>query len=318
MYTMLMEQLGKALGLIKLLNEKGKVNSLDVAKEFNVSVRTAQRYLLEATRILPIQTEETGKNKLEYSLMESYSFKESLMNTSEISILSALIDYAKGVLGKNKGDFLDVVKKKLFYANTHCQTHQILEKQAIDFKKITKINEALNEHIINKTIIDVYYERYKKTYRLEPYKILYWEGFWYLIAKHDKVIKKFLLDYMGEIKPTKKTFNEIPSGLTKIINDANNIWFEGDKKKNKVTVELNADVAPYFKRKQILTGQKIIKEKKDGCIVVEFEVHNERDLFQQIIMWLPNFRIIQPSSYANAIRLNLERASKNMGGMVNE
>ncbi len=306
MYNMSMEQLGKALGLIKLLNEKGKVNSLDVAKEFNVSVRTAQRYLLEATRILPIQTEETGKNKLEYSLMESYSFKESLMNTSEISILSALIDYAKGVLGKNKGDFLDVVKKKLFYANTHCQTHQILEKQAIDFKKITKINEKLNEYIISKTIIDVYYERYKKTYRLEPYKILYWEGFWYLIANHDNVIKKFLLDYMGDIKPTKKTFNEIPSGLTKIINDANNIWFEGGKR-DKVTVELNADIAPYFKRKLILTGQKIVKEKKDGNIIVEFDVYNEKDLFHQLIVWLPNFRIIEPRAYLSYIKKEMKQ-----------
>lgn len=307
MYTMLMEQLGKALGLIKLLNEKGKVNSLDVAKEFNVSVRTAQRYLLEATRILPIQTEETGKNKLEYSLMESYSFKESLMNTSEISILSALIDYAKGVLGKNKGDFLDVVKKKLFYANTHCQAHQILEKQAIDFKKITKINEKLNEYITSKTIIDVYYERYKKTYRLEPYKILYWEGFWYLIAKHDNVIKKFLLDYMGDIKPTKRTFNDVPSGLTRVINDANNIWFEGGKRE-KVTVELNADIAPYFKRKQILTGQKIIKEKRDGHIVVEFEVYNERDLFHQLIVWLPNFKILEPETYKIIMQKQITRA----------
>lgn len=295
-YNMSMEQLGKALGLIKLLNEKGQVDSSDVAREFNVSIRTAQRYLQEATRVLPIQSEEVGKNKYVYSLMETYSFKQSLMNTSEMSIMSALIDHAKTVLGKKQVESLDVIKKKVFYANTHCQTYHVLEKQAIDFKKISKVNEKLNDYITKKNIIEIYYERSKKTYKLEPYKILYWDGFWYLVAKHDGTIKKFLLDFIGTIKPTKQHYNEIPPTLNKIIKEASNIWFEGNKKET-VTIEIKADVAHYFKRKQILTGQKIIKEKKNGDLVIEFEVSNERDMFQQIIVWLPNFRIITPYSY---------------------
>jgi len=34
----------------------------------------------------------------------------------------------------------------------------MLEKQPIDFKKVSKINDKLNEYITNKTIIDMYYE----------------------------------------------------------------------------------------------------------------------------------------------------------------
>jgi predicted DNA-binding transcriptional regulator YafY len=309
MYNMSMEQLGKALGLIKLLNEKGHVDSSDVAREFNVSIRTAQRYLQEATRVLPIQSEEVGKNKFVYSLMESYSFKQSLMNTTEMSIMSALIDYAKTVLGKNKSEFLDVLKKKLFYANTHCQTYHILEKQAIDFKKISKVNEKLNDYITKKNIIEIYYERSKKNYRVEPYKILYWDGFWYLVAKHDDIIKKFLLDFIGSIKPTKQCYEDVPTNLNKIINNASNIWFEGNKKE-KVTVEIKSDVANYFKRKQILTRQRIIEEKKNGDLVIEFEVSNEQDMFQQIIVWLPNFRIIESNKYKQYIITQLKEALK--------
>ena len=242
---------------------------------------------------------------MEYSLMETYSFKESLMNTSEMSILSALIDYAKGVMGKDKSEFLDVVKKKLFYANTHCQTYHMLEKQPIDFKKVARMNDKLNEYITNKTIIDIFYTRSKKTYRLEPYKILYWDGFWYLVAKHDKTVKKFLLDYIGSIKPTKTTYEEIPPDLNKTIDNANNIWFEGGKQ-DKVTVEMDTEVASYFKRKQILTGQKITEEKKNGNLVIEFEVANERDLFHQIIIWLPHFRIIEPTAYKKFIEQELK------------
>jgi predicted DNA-binding transcriptional regulator YafY len=311
MYNMSMEQLGKALGLIKLLNEKGNVDSSDVAKEFNVSIRTAQRYLQEATRVLPIQSEEVGKNKFVYSLMESYSFKQSLMNTTEMSIMSALIDHAKTVLGKNKSEFLDVLKKKLFYANTHCQTYHILEKQAIDFKKISKVNEKLNDYITKKNIIEIYYERSKKTYKVEPYKILYWDGFWYLVAKHDDLIKKFLLDFIGNIKPTKQCYEDVPANLDKTINNASNIWFEGEGKKDKVTVEIKSEVANYFKRKQILSGQNIIKEKKNGDLVIEFEVSNEQDMFQQIIVWLPNFRVLKPDAYAKFILQEIRKIDIN-------
>ncbi len=301
-----MEQLGKALGLVKLLNEKGRVDSSDIAKEFNVSIRTAQRYLQEATRVLPIQSEEVGKNKFVYSLMETYSFKQSLMNNTEMSIMSALIDHAKTVLGSGKSEFLDILKKKLFYANTHCQTYHIMEKQAIDFKKISKINEKLNDCITKKLVIDIYYERSKKTYRVEPYKILYWDGFWYLVAKHDGIIKKFLLDFIGNIKPTKQCYDEVPSDLNKTIEKANNIWFEGNKKE-KVTVEIKSEIANYFKRKQILTGQKIIKEKKNGDLVIEFEVSNEQDMFHQIIVWLPNFRVLGPNSLINFLNVQVKR-----------
>jgi len=305
-----MEQLGKALGLIKLLNEKQKIDSSIVAEEFGVSVRTAQRYLVEASRLLPIQSEEVGKNKFEYSLMEHYSFKDSLMSGTELSIVSGLIDYAKGVLGKSKADFLDIIKKKMFYANTHSQSYNVMGSYPIDFKKISKANEKLIQHITDKKIIEIYYERSKKTYKVEPYKILYWNGYWYLLAKHEKTIKKFLLDYIGKITPTKCSFDEVPNDINKHINEANNIWFD-DGKKATVTVEIEAEVADYFKRKQILCNQKITKEKKDGNLIIEFEVANERDLFQQIIIWLPHFKIIEPEIYATFIRNEINKAMKN-------
>ena len=97
--------------------------------------------------------------------------------------------------------------------------------------------------------------------------------------------------------------NELPIGKVK------KIWFEGEgKKKDKVVVEINSEVTSYFKRKQMLSGQKIIKEKKNGDIVIEFEVSNERDLFHQLIIWLPNFKILQPEAYSSYIRKELAKA----------
>jgi len=75
-------------------------------------------------------------------------------------------------------------------------------------------------------------------------------------------------------------------------------------------VEIDEEVASYFKRKQILTGQKITKEKKNGNIVIEFEVSNERDLFHQIIIWLPHFNILEPAAYAKFIEQELTLSLK--------
>lgn len=307
-----MEQLGKALGLIKLLNEKGKIDSSIVAEEFGVSIRTAQRYLVEATRILPIQADEIGKNKLEYSLMEHYSFKESLMDKTELNILAGLIDYAKSILGNKQYSYLEVIKKKLFYANNSCPPFHFIDDNSIDFKKIAKTNEKLNEYINKKYIIEFKYKNIKKTYKVEPYKILYWSGYWYLLAKHDNIIKKFLLDYIKNIKQTKYCYLELPFDLINQLNDSTNIWFNSDKKEI-VTVEISKVVASYFKRKIILSKQKIIKENKKGDITIEFEVANERDLFHQIIVWLPHFKIIKPTKYSSFLTKELKKAlSKNL------
>jgi predicted DNA-binding transcriptional regulator YafY len=61
---------------------------------------------------------------------------------------------------------------------------------------------------------------------VEPCKILYHGGFWYLVAMHDGTVKKFLLDFIEGTRATGRACEEIPESVRKTLSDAQSIWFQ--------------------------------------------------------------------------------------------
>lgn len=69
-----MNKLDTALRLLRLLNERRCIDSRAVADELNVSIRTAQRYLLELSGLPCVITDEKEHT---YCLNNSYPMKEA-------------------------------------------------------------------------------------------------------------------------------------------------------------------------------------------------------------------------------------------------
>ena len=69
-----MNKLDIALKLLRLLNERRRVDSRMVADELNVSLRTAQRYLLELSGLPCVIADEKEHT---YSLNSEYPMKEA-------------------------------------------------------------------------------------------------------------------------------------------------------------------------------------------------------------------------------------------------
>jgi predicted DNA-binding transcriptional regulator YafY len=72
-----MNKLGTALRLIRLLNERKALDSRIVATELNVSLRTAQRYLLELSSLPCVIAYE--KEHI-YALSPDYHLKDALLH----------------------------------------------------------------------------------------------------------------------------------------------------------------------------------------------------------------------------------------------
>ncbi len=79
-----MNKLEVAIKLLRLLNERKSITSKMIADEFDVSVRTAQRYIRELS-VLPCFVNHHRKNS--YELYPDYKLKEALLNTSLCEIL---------------------------------------------------------------------------------------------------------------------------------------------------------------------------------------------------------------------------------------
>ncbi|BDV43765.1 hypothetical protein GURASL_26880 [Geotalea uraniireducens] len=70
-----MNKLDVALNLLQLLNERERLNSRLIAAELNVSLRTAQRYLLELSRLPCVIFDE---NDHSYRLNADYRLKSAI------------------------------------------------------------------------------------------------------------------------------------------------------------------------------------------------------------------------------------------------
>ena len=283
-----------ALRLLRLLNERKVLTSRIVAEEFGVNIRTAQRYLLYLSALPCVIADE---EKHTYSLTSEYGIADKILNVSEMALVCALIDYATHIFGPENSKFLVGLKNRIFRMP---DVYQLVKEGAIDMDKVVAVQMTLERHIKAREVISFSYRKSGKRYTVEPYKILYHGGFWYLVGLHDGKVKKWVLDFIEGVRPLGRTYKEIPESVRKTLSDAQTIWFQ-DKAPDRVTVEFDAEVAHFFERKSIFPRQEIVRKEKDGKIVVSFDVHNEMDFREHIARWMPYFKILSPDKYRSFI-----------------
>ena len=283
-----------ALRLLRLLNEKKVLTSRVVAEEFGVNIRTAQRYLLYLSGLPCVVVDE---EKHTYTLTSDYVISDKILNTSEMALVCALIDYATHIFGKEHSKFLAELKHRIFRMP---DVYQFLSEEAIDMGKVASVQQALERHIKQKEVVSFAYSKKGKRYTVEPYKILYHDGFWYLVGLHDGIVKKFVLDFIEGIRATGRLYPEIPENIRKTLHEAKTIWFH-EKEPDRVTVEFDAEVAHFFERKSIFPRQEIVRREGDGKVVVSFDVHNEMDFREQVARWMPYFRVVSPDTYRDYV-----------------
>ncbi len=299
-----MNQFELAVAIINKLNEKGKITTKDLVNDDEIPIkeRQIQRILNELSAMPWICVEKVGNKKV-YSLVENYKLKDSFFNKSEIAFMSALIDYSKQSL-KKESAFLDKLKNKVLHASSFSKIYYMFDPDAIDIEKVSDNRHTLEECIANEKIIEIHYSKYNRNYELKPYKILFHEGFWYLIAEHQGKIKKFCLDFIDNIEIIRtSSFNH--EKVEKLLQNSRSLWFQ-DSEKTKVTVEIKKCVSEYFKRKTLFPSQKIEKTLDNGNIVVSFEVYNRGDLASLIYKWIPNVRIISPQKYKTFLKQEIK------------
>jgi len=294
-----------ALRLLRLLNERKVLTSRTVAEEFGVNIRTAQRYLLYLSTLPCVITDE---EKHTYSLTSDYIVSDKILNVSEMSMVCALIDYATHIFGPENSRFLTGLKNKIFRMP---DVYQIVKDEAIDMDKVASNQLTLERHIKAREVVSFSYKKSGKRYTVEPYKIVYYGGFWYLVAKHDGMTKKYLLDFIEDVRSTGKNYSEVPESVRKALEEAQTIWF-GDQETDKVTVEFDAPVAHFFERKNFFPQQTIVETRDNGNIVVSFDVYNDMHFHEQTARWMPYFRVLSPESYRQRVcTIALETVARN-------
>ncbi len=131
-----------------------------------------------------------------------------------------------------------------------------------------------------------------KTYEnVKPYKIIIFDGFWYLLTQYKDHYIKFYLREIRDLKILEKTFTQNEKVLDR-MNKALDIWFDPKAEPFDVTLLLDSDAIVYFERKPI-KGQ-YLKKNSDHTAELSISVTNKNEVFNILKKWLPQIKVIEP------------------------
>ena len=146
------------------------------------------------------------------------------------------------------------------------------------------LQKKLENYILHKRYIHIIYysDRKYDFYKVQPYKIIYHSGNWYLavITTKDYEIndgfKLLRLNFIKKIEPCKDkitNFHEDPRVKYFLEHQFQSLFTSFNKKFFTVKVKISKEIARYFEVKKYLKSQRIIKN-NSGNLIVEFTNNN--------------------------------------------
>jgi predicted DNA-binding transcriptional regulator YafY len=273
----------RLLEILGRLNNGKVVNKEELSKEFGVSTRTIQKDINERlSNFIAIERVNGG-----YKAKDGYSIDKLLDIESEIVLI--ILKGLSSSMGEKFGKKAESIFAKL--QNPHDEfmlSKMQIEDLSEDKQMIDKITKAISKSLE----IEFYY---KKNRVVRPYKIVIFEGFWYLYAqdKNDLRLKTF---YLKDIKNLILGDNKFEKNenLIKKLENATNIWFDPNAKPFDVILFASGNIAKYFQRRAISKTQKILEKNDDGSIKFSMKVTSKAAILYEVKKWMPELCIISP------------------------
>jgi len=286
------EMQNKITRLLYELNalNKGPINLAKMAQELGVSLRTLQRDMNTIQEAeFPLWTPSAGN----YAFVEGFSLEKMQLSGDEASMLVLMSDFADS-LGSNFGKSFKQLKKRILTPTAE-NPFFIKLSTATEFPD-TVVTKALASCIRGKEKISLCYKGGKlPSYLLRPLKLLWVDGFWYLLSlTDDDKLLKFRLEKITSVTPTGNNFKH-DNNIEKILHESTNIWFD-TKRPLHALLEISAENAKYFKSKQYFPAQKLEKELPDGRIVISCKASQEEEIIHTILAWIPRIKVLEPKS----------------------
>jgi len=267
----------------------------DFAREYNIDERTVQRYKKDIEEIFDIKLKTLKKGC--YIAPDSNSFADVLINKSDIEDLDRLI-YLLMLINKKFLRYLGIEEKLL---SKYLKEESFFVIKDLPFEDLKDIEtfEKIKKALKHKQYLDIVYYSENECFfeKAKPIKIVFAEGNWYLAVITDDEINngfKFLrINYIKSINLRKEEFKR-DKKAEEFIKKAQSIWSLYDKKPFEVIVEVDSEVARFFKVKKFLQSQQIINTKENGNLIIKYYITSEYEIINLAKKWIPHMKIIKP------------------------
>jgi len=283
----------RLLYILNQLDSRRVVSTPELAKEFNVSLRSVQRdiELLNETGF-PLVSCEKGK----YAFSEGFSLKKSMISHEEASLLSFIYDMVRSLGGKFDDSFQGILRKVLGQG----QDSTFYVKMPVGFKieKDTPYYHELGDAIesSHKVAVDYVNQQGKQSkFIISPLKLVFYDGFWYVLSLREDTSEliKPRLDNIKGLRQLDERF-KVTKNLRAMLDESVNVWFP-EERNQRVLLEISPAAAEYFKKKVYFPVQKIVKEHKDGKLELETMVSSQfMEVIPTIKQWIPHIKVLSP------------------------
>ncbi|MCX6051043.1 MAG: WYL domain-containing transcriptional regulator [Campylobacterales bacterium] len=287
----------RALLILQRLSVEGSVSIIDLAKDYNCDKRTIYRDI-KRLHFFPLEL-----NAGIVSVADGFSLEHAKLQENELLIAELAFSAIDGIDSKID-KHIQAIRAKLsnpLFFTPYSIKAEAYEDINMNSELLNKIEDAIMKRNISKVTSN------SVMATIEPYKVVAFDGFWYLLAKDlkDQKIKTFLVSYINEFRATAQVYETTKTNINQVLENVHTAWFE-DGNSFEVKIKVKSPVAKYFKLKKHLSSQKIIKEDSDGSLIVSFEVSSDEDVDNIIKAWLPHVEVIKPERFRKKFIVELE------------
>lgn len=265
------------------LNNKERLNLKVLADEYGVCNKTINRDLTRIERHLPL-VRERG---VVYLNNTQHPFT---LTHKELSDLIRLIG-VHNLLPSMDIRFLKALLQKKSQSTYHIYHHTYENGQIFD-----ELMRQLDTAIAECRVIHCCYGDKKRT--IHPYKLIFKEGFWYLMGIENEKLKSYRLSKINDLAISKECF-ECNEEIDSLIDNDDSIWL--GQKEMTVLINVSSKVISYFQQRQILPKQSIIAKQANGNWLIQSTVWHYDELSPIIRCWIPHLTIIEPKEWQDRL-----------------
>ena len=288
-----MSKTDKFLAFVRYIKKNGKFCTKEMAQLLDISDKTIQRYRAEFVNRYGV---------------ELHQYQRGCYYVKDASVLKSIDDEFDKDL-ELLFDFLAMVHPKFFdifgvdrkiVENILQNKKDIYLLKEFPFEELFRcdILEDIKKAVKYNRYVDIVYQPHERyEYRdVKPIKIVYAEGNWYLAAvTKDKINDgfKFLrINFIQQVRLLPNQFKKDYRALH-FLENFQTLFSAYDHPPFEVIVEVDEEVARYFRVKKFLYSQRIIKD--DGNLRLSYKITNDEEILFLAKRWMPHMKIVKPA-----------------------
>lgn len=285
------EKLAARLGLILTkLNAGETLDIHQLAEEFSIGIRTLQKDFNE--RLSYLEWEQAGPRFYRINRNQLGVFNQ---NDIERFARFASVQELFPKLDQEffKKQLVESIQVKGFHYEMISHRH----------KEFKQLQQAVENHQVITFTYQKQEEKTAKNRRLSPYALLNKKGIWYVVGLEDGKQKTFCFSQMSFIETLTETFEPNKVFLEE-IKQSDSIYYGNQL--SEIIIKVNAQVAHYFTRRNLLPNQEIIRQLDNGELLISCKKVHELEIIPLVQYWIPHLMIVSPSELQDCIANKLK------------